>query len=865
MHHGLDANCSLIHRDVKPENILLTKDSIAKLADLGEARFQNKQNRSEATAMSLVGTLYYLAPEILLGDEYNEKVDVYSFGVLLNEMNTKVMPYTSGKNKVPGFQKRYVVRHENYLRPWIGWDDATCADKKFIKLAVLCWKSDASLRPSMEKTAQMLERLHSCFIGNTFVDDGDFEDDGYFEDEAASAPLTSYGKPKPSGSSYDTLNTQQLLEKLREKDLEISTLKAQLSEVFGTQFAPNIGAVCGDYHFEPCLTESLLGRGKLSKVHRVINPHDKKKYALKCLSLTSEKQCKASHLKELKCIQQEIQNMCKLDSKHFIRYYTSGIDAGLTKFNILMELVEGASLHRLILSRQKMQVRFTRKTIMNWTKQICEALKYLHGTHKVAHEDLISKNVMITGCLSPTNFVNDEEALEKSGIKILNLGVSRLNQDRDRMLRFKRSTKKISVATLHGHPSTRAPEINAAPGQSSVFYNSKVDMWSTGILVCEATLCMPMEQWFSEVEVMKEFANKPKAQKYILEKVGKVSKHFYRITKQLLEPEPRLRIRASELLENFEGITGFLGVSKREKAKVNELNKRILHTIGDSPEHVTGPLALLRILRVYDGSIDRAEQKVLKICKFRKENNCNQIYRDIMEKNLTFDSLPGTTDLKEASWNFEDFLTIDKSGNLVMYVDWGSISFKAFKDSGITLKMYTKNLLYRAELRSIILNFLSIKRKEVLKYSLVANLDGVTLEYRHLLDHFKQFVIGAGQQSVPPQLSKAYLVGMGRVASIIYHLAFKSLSRLHVKIKQKMSNVLENETFCTNFSPVLWPLKFGGKGTNQVTKLPPFQNSREKILNIYQRKILRSQNIKAATTTGIVQNVFHKASSRSSF
>merc|ERR1711871_667650 len=111
MHHGLDDGYALIHRDVKPENILLTNDSVAKLADLGEARYQNRNIQNEATVMSMVGTLYYVAPEIILGDEYNEKVDVYSFGILLNEMNTKFIPYTSGK--ICGFQKRLVVRQKN--------------------------------------------------------------------------------------------------------------------------------------------------------------------------------------------------------------------------------------------------------------------------------------------------------------------------------------------------------------------------------------------------------------------------------------------------------------------------------------------------------------------------------------------------------------------------------------------------------------------------------------------------------------------------------------------------------------------------------------------------------------------------------
>merc|ERR1711871_956636 len=154
MHHGLGSNICLIHRDIKPENILLSKDLVAKLADLGESRFYNRDGADDSATMTFVGTLYYVAPEIIRGNRYNEKVDVYSFGIMLNEMDTKVIPYKHGRNM---FQKRLVIRDKMPLRPWVRWDSANTKDIEYIELATRCWSALPLARPSMEEVLEDLE------------------------------------------------------------------------------------------------------------------------------------------------------------------------------------------------------------------------------------------------------------------------------------------------------------------------------------------------------------------------------------------------------------------------------------------------------------------------------------------------------------------------------------------------------------------------------------------------------------------------------------------------------------------------------------------------------------------------------------
>ncbi|KAK9266502.1 hypothetical protein L1049_012557 [Liquidambar formosana] len=78
----------VVHRDVKPENILLTTAGQMKVADFGLAvRVANGQRLAR-----VVGSPAYIAPEVLAGD-YSEKVDIWSAGVLLHALLVGVLPF----------------------------------------------------------------------------------------------------------------------------------------------------------------------------------------------------------------------------------------------------------------------------------------------------------------------------------------------------------------------------------------------------------------------------------------------------------------------------------------------------------------------------------------------------------------------------------------------------------------------------------------------------------------------------------------------------------------------------------------------------------------------------------------------------
>ncbi|KAA8533140.1 hypothetical protein F0562_033327 [Nyssa sinensis] len=137
----------IVHRDVKTENMLLDKSRTVKITDFGVARVE-ALNPNEMTGQT--GTLGYMAPEVLDGNPYTRKCDVYSFGICLWEMYCCAMPYPN----LSFSEQTAAVVYKN-RRPEI----PRCCPSSLANVMKRCWHVDPKKRPEMEEVVSILEAI----------------------------------------------------------------------------------------------------------------------------------------------------------------------------------------------------------------------------------------------------------------------------------------------------------------------------------------------------------------------------------------------------------------------------------------------------------------------------------------------------------------------------------------------------------------------------------------------------------------------------------------------------------------------------------------------------------------------------------
>lgn len=163
LHFDVYDDATIIHRDLKPDNIGFSGDGVLKIIDFGLAIcVKRRQHITEAYDMSgNTGSLRYMAPEVAKNEPYTEKVDIYSFGLIVWQMATDQVPFSG--LRTADFMKTVVTNNE---RPKV---DQKIWPASFCSLLESCWDSDFTQRPTFVDVLSILEEIqaHKNDVGQT--------------------------------------------------------------------------------------------------------------------------------------------------------------------------------------------------------------------------------------------------------------------------------------------------------------------------------------------------------------------------------------------------------------------------------------------------------------------------------------------------------------------------------------------------------------------------------------------------------------------------------------------------------------------------------------------------------------------------
>ncbi|KAF4689669.1 protein kinase kinase kinase [Perkinsus olseni] len=160
---------NIVHRDLKSLNLLLYQRvddehdiPIVKIADFGMAKIKQDANE-DMTANA--GTYHWMAPEVLGGNQYCEKVDIYSYGIVMYETLCRAIPYEE-----TGLEAmKIVLAVTRGRRPDLSrypYDDHGDGDgdvmihKDLIDIMTQCWEHVPDSRPSMQEVVHRLNVLN---------------------------------------------------------------------------------------------------------------------------------------------------------------------------------------------------------------------------------------------------------------------------------------------------------------------------------------------------------------------------------------------------------------------------------------------------------------------------------------------------------------------------------------------------------------------------------------------------------------------------------------------------------------------------------------------------------------------------------
>ena len=149
----------LLHRDLKPANVLLMSDGSAKVSDVGLACIVNPATGSALATTRARGTPLYKAPEQYREQPMSGKVDVFAYGVMLNEIESGMRPWGDMLDDLAVNAPSVVADLELYEKVCSGSRPVKAKEARFHPVIQQCWQPEPTDRPTMREVHAALLKI----------------------------------------------------------------------------------------------------------------------------------------------------------------------------------------------------------------------------------------------------------------------------------------------------------------------------------------------------------------------------------------------------------------------------------------------------------------------------------------------------------------------------------------------------------------------------------------------------------------------------------------------------------------------------------------------------------------------------------
>jgi len=202
---------TFIHRDLKTKNLLVGEGNIIKICDFGLSQVKQSPDAVlRDPPNGAKGTPIWMAPEILMNREFNEKCDIYSFGIVLWEILTVSQAFEDIEDDLPSFIHRVC---EEGFRPDIPED----CQPRIRDLLISCWNKNPKKRPTFSMIIHELDLI----LVDVAINDSKGRDLWH---------INFLGKESVEWEDFRSKLFEYLLLKLSFSDIQIKCLEAVLAE-----------------------------------------------------------------------------------------------------------------------------------------------------------------------------------------------------------------------------------------------------------------------------------------------------------------------------------------------------------------------------------------------------------------------------------------------------------------------------------------------------------------------------------------------------------------------------------------------------------------------------------------------------------